>query len=350
MAKKDSNDSTDKGNGEKEKNSLSTVLDSFCKILGPAALIFVAFIANSFQSKMSATSIITQREQAESQLRASMFSNLIDPIVGKEKGGGEDDINRIKLLTELLVLNFHEHFEFKPLLEYVGNRIVEQKASGQPVRQDENNTLASLYSVSRRVIDKQISILTREGAKVVSSETLAFVEKQSATDGNWVIEKQCPKCPPYSLDLGEKGKKKSNVMRIVGCTEKNQYQGGNDFSGRELNVYLYDADWDKQQFRISFMMDYKDDRYGFESSKIFTLSWFDFPLTDNHFLKDGNRFSIILDNVSTTEKAVSFRIIWFPKHYFTIRERPITTKDFLDKLDLDSDEKGFLPWGDDNSS
>lgn len=344
MGKKKDKNGIGETEGENGKSTLATVLDSFCKILGPAALIFAALIANSFQSKMSATSIITQREQAESQLRASMFSNLIDPIVGKESGIGDDDVNRMKLLTELLVLNFHEHFEFKPLLEYVGSRI-----SGR-TGEDADDMLASLHSVSRRVIDKQISILAKEGASVVSSQTLAFVEKQPADGGSRVFEKQCPQCPPYSLDLGKGGGKKNTVMRVAGGTENNHPEQQGDFSGRELIVYLYDADWEKQQFKVSFILDYKDAAHGFESSKIFTLTWFDFPLTDNHFLKDGNRFSIVLDNVSPTEKAVSFRLVWFPKHYFTIRERPITTKDFLDKLDLDSEENGFPRWSDENAS
>jgi len=73
-----------------------------------------------------------------------------------------------------------------------------------------------------------------------------------------------------------------------------------------------------------------------DAPKPFTLSWFDFPVTDNYRLKDGNRFSVVLESVDPDSKQVVFQIVWFPKDYFTVRERPITYKDFMAVLNLKS--------------
>lgn len=342
---------------EKKKNVLSIVWDSFCKIiqsdsfckmLGPIALIFAAIIANGFQAKMSATSIMTQREQAESQLRASMFSNLIDPIAGKNAGSKDpNDISRIKLLTEMLVLNFHEHFEFKPLLEYVSDRIIKKNKEKMISTTEENNeSLSSLHSIARRVINKQIAGLIKEGAVVVPAQYFSFAEENSKI----IRDSFAP--DPFELDLGDKYKYPQNIIRFTAAAYKGQ-QGEeviqqsdvkDDFSGREFTLVLHSADWIKEQFQISFTLaninpkEDEDERE--ESPGSFTLSWFDFPLTDNNFLKDGNRFSIMLKQVDPENKTVLFRIIWFPKNYFTPRERPLSNQYFLDKLGLKHEDSG----------
>jgi hypothetical protein len=89
---------------------------------------------------------------------------------------------------------------------------------------------------------------------------------------------------------------------------------------------------------------------GKASGKTFTLSPFDFPLTDNTLLSDGNRFAVVLDEVAEDAMfantdvqsgipylqatLVFLKIIWFPKNYFTPRERPIDYGKFLEKTDL----------------
>jgi hypothetical protein len=57
-------------------------IEAFAKVAAAGAIVFGAFIARNYESKISAMTILTQREQAESDLRASMFSHLITPIVG----------------------------------------------------------------------------------------------------------------------------------------------------------------------------------------------------------------------------------------------------------------------------
>ncbi|NIT04004.1 hypothetical protein GTO10_03700, partial [Candidatus Saccharibacteria bacterium] len=64
----------------------------------------------------------------------------------------------------------------------------------------------------------------------------------------------------------------------------------------------------------------------------------DFPLTDNTLLADGNRFAVTIQDLSIDEdlqiKTVYLKLIWFPKSYFTPRERPINYAEFREKLGL----------------
>src|SRR5712692_7942001 len=103
-------------------------LEVLAKLLGASAVLVVALFANSLQSRLTGISIQSQREQAESQLRASMFNSLISPIAGLQKDGMMS-ADREVLLTELLALNFHENFELKPLMEDAGARLVTDAAS-----------------------------------------------------------------------------------------------------------------------------------------------------------------------------------------------------------------------------
>jgi hypothetical protein len=62
------------------------ILDVAAKLLAAAAVVWGAYIANEFQATTAAATLQSQREQADSTLRASMFHDLIDPIAGREKG------------------------------------------------------------------------------------------------------------------------------------------------------------------------------------------------------------------------------------------------------------------------
>jgi hypothetical protein len=66
------------------------------------------------------------------------------------------DLEREQLLVELLTLNFHEHFESKPLLH------VEKRIRSELSGQDRERALSSLVSIVRRVSDRQIATLMWE--------------------------------------------------------------------------------------------------------------------------------------------------------------------------------------------
>src|SRR5690242_1999834 len=78
------------------------------------------YVSNRYQETTSATQLISEREKAESELRASMFKDLISPIIGDPRNIPPE---RERLLVELLALNFGEHFELKPLMRQVDRNL-----------------------------------------------------------------------------------------------------------------------------------------------------------------------------------------------------------------------------------
>jgi len=137
--------------------------DPILKLTGTVAIVAGTWIVHSYESKLSAVTLLSQREQSESQLRSSMFSNLITPITGPQKAG-EITPHRERLLVELLALNFHEHFQFKPLMLHVDKRLcgICRKKDERDIKQAEYNR-KSLRSIARRITQTQIKTLYKEG-------------------------------------------------------------------------------------------------------------------------------------------------------------------------------------------
>jgi len=105
-------------------------LDIASKVLGGVAVAAVTYLGYRIQSTMSEISIRNQREQAETALRASMLGDLVGPIAGGTSASksGEIDLRHERLLAELVTLNFHDHFEFKPVLAEIDEKISKLKA------------------------------------------------------------------------------------------------------------------------------------------------------------------------------------------------------------------------------
>jgi hypothetical protein len=139
---------------------LTDILDVSAKLIGACAIVAATFVANRYQSSMTATSLLSQREQADSSLRAGMFHDLIGPVVGSEKNNGDIPANRERLLVELLALNFYEHFELKPIMLHVDGRLAREEIKDMD-RPQRENARESLRSIARRVLQRQLALLTK---------------------------------------------------------------------------------------------------------------------------------------------------------------------------------------------
>ena len=147
--------------------------DPILRLTGTLAIVIGTWIVHSYESKISAVTLLSEREQSESQLRASMFSNLITPITGLQIEG-EIESHRERLLVELLALNFHEHFQFKPLMIHVDKRLsdIYKIKDGEEKKQAEYDR-KSLRSIARRITQEQIKTLLKEGLPA-EPESLRF--------------------------------------------------------------------------------------------------------------------------------------------------------------------------------
>lgn len=305
---------------ESRLETLRTLLDIIAKLSIPLGVIIAALIANSFQSRISGTSLLSEREQAESELRATMFSNLIGPIAGPHKETGIS-LDREILLIELLGLNFHEHFELKPLFLNVDSKLSAETSNGM-TKEEADLERESLRSIARRITDRQIAGVIRSNEKNQNDcNVFALTVQEKANQG------------------GKGDNKDSEEQTESPCHMQSRFWQAAGFSSPDgvwtLNLTIKEPDWQNQTMKVSLSASpsetaneqiYEDINYDF------TLTWFDFPMTDNTLLPDGNRFALVLGAVSETERSAVLRLIWFPKDYFTPRERPLNHRDFLDLL------------------
>src|SRR5438132_11227943 len=90
------------------KSRILEWLEVLAKLVGASAVLVVALFANSLQSRLTGVSIQRPRQQAETQLSASMFNSLISPIAGPQTGDKPMPADREATLTELRALHLHE--------------------------------------------------------------------------------------------------------------------------------------------------------------------------------------------------------------------------------------------------
>ena len=293
----------------KRRVSVLEIIDVLAKLTAASALVIGAIIANSYQAKLTGTTILSQREQSETQLRASMFSSLIGPIIGSQTGDAIP-VDREKLLVELLLLNFHEHFELKPLMLHADGRLAAKTVPGMTPAQTQD-AREQLRSITRRVVAQQIADLIRD----------------SETD-----QTQTQACTLYLVSL------KLEPAENPGGGACQVYSGFEEVVSVQspdkkytLNMVASNPDWVNETFNMSVNLttNTKDGEQKYQDLAYnFVLTWFDLPLTDNTLLPDGNRFAFTLAAVMQGKEA-TLRIIWFPKDYVTPRERPLDSRQYL---------------------
>jgi hypothetical protein len=285
------------------------IFDVVAKLAAAGALIFGAIIANSYQSKLTGTTILSQREQSETQLRASMFGSLIGPIIGTQTGNSIP-ADREKLLVELLLLNFHEHFELKPLMMHADARLAEKTVAGMTPEQAQG-AREQLRSITRRVVAQQIADLIRE---------------------NDPAQAQSQGCSLYLVSLKvEQGENPDGGACQVSSMFEEPVRVESPDKKYTLNMVASNPDWVNETFNMSVNLttNTKDGEQKYQDLAYnFVLTWFDLPLTDNTLLPDGNRFAFTLAAVMKGKEA-TLRIIWFPKDYVTPRERPLDSRQYL---------------------
>jgi hypothetical protein len=287
------------------KGPLLDWLDVIAKLVGAAAVLIVALIANSFQSRLTGVSIQSQREQAESQLRANMFTSLIGPITGPQKDGKPISPDREELLAELLALNFNENFELKPLLEDASKMLANKKDSIGNGPANAPDPREPLWSIARRIAQRQKASIAWE----------------------WSTSKTQPTgCEFYTVTVDSKIDVSSGgpaCQLVIAFGQRVRLKSPDD--SFTLQMALVHPDWKNQTVEVSALpfLTKQGNPLETDTTYRFTLSWFDLPLTDNTLLPDGNRFAIYLRLISSDPEKLTVVVVWFPKGYFTPRERPL---------------------------
>lgn len=331
--------------------------DILNKLAIPLLTVAGTVLTLAINERNNARATINQREQAESQLRSSMFSELVNPLIdqarlaeqpaqaqpgepgtaepGTQQGGGTTAAraDRLTLLAELLALNFHEHFELGPLLRYV------ERLNGQS---PEN--LRTLRSVARRVTGRQIAMLGRAEERPcprekVREQVLHFESLKLATAaGQPASGLSCFLYPP---------KGETQAVPTLECDASRAPDMSRTWQPLmtvspdcrdELIISLVDLDWDRQTLGVFISVASQNPGSGKVASQTetldFTLSPYSLPFSDNTLLRSGNRFGLYVRQVEPDARACKERgcseadrfmvlsFLWFPEDFYPPRERP----------------------------
>ncbi|MEO6078318.1 MAG: hypothetical protein ABIQ86_00860 [Steroidobacteraceae bacterium] len=297
------------------KRDVQFWLDVVMKLTVPLGAIVAAWLANHFEQNRSNLQLINQREQAESSLRATMFGQLITPIAGPGDAGAETDPVRYAVLAQLLTLNFHEHFELKPLLQDADDRLSKYKGTVAPdaVLQARSN----LRQAAHRVIQRQIAQLWED--EIVACTPAASMETTFQFVSDADLEESFSGAAESATLLVPGKPLKSFIVSSPDCRDKLSIVFDKpDFFSERVHVLISPA------APTAAITDYRFD---------FDLTSFAFPFTDNAVLPKGNRFAFFIKDVSElddtgTSKIMRVGLRWFPQNYYPPTERPTDYKEF----------------------
>ena len=353
------------------------LVDLVAKLAAPAAVILGGVLAHSFQSSLSMTQLMAAREDADTKIRAEMFRAISDRLIGPNAA---PDPERRAVFGELLALNFHEHFELKPLLMDVDEGL---RAEIEKAPADRRAALVDqrfeLVSVARRVRQRQTQMLVRPSAFENKP-----VEAGMQNPGSWwrfqPQESQYSDgaIKTFSVRFGgkiptadEDPRTPCDVVKTVeigksACFMEPIFENAPDGQSA-VAISVINADWNKETFTMvvkpvpRFVQEDEGDRIkpprpigdapkceapkpdpeghasGSSGSVVFDISWFDLPLTDNSLLWGGSRYALFIDNVckeKTGGEVVKFGLMWFPRDFFPPRERPTNYQEFRRTLNL----------------
>jgi hypothetical protein len=302
----------------KAKRDVQFWLDVLMKLTVPFGAIVAAWLANHFEQNRANLQLINQREQAESSLRATMFGQLIAPIAGP---GGSDDSDPVRyaVLAQLLTLNFHEHFELRPLLQDADDRLSKYKGPIAP--QAILDARSNLRQAAHRVIQRQIAQLWED--KVGACKPAASME----TTFQFVSD------PDLEASFGQST---SSASVLVPGKELKAFSISSPDCRDTLSIVFDKPDFSAERVHVlitpaSPTAEAADYRFDFD------LTSFAFPFTDNAVLPSGNRFAFFIKDVSDlddtgTSKIMRMGLRWFPQNYYPPTERPTDYKEFRKAL------------------
>ena len=221
--------------------------------------------------------LTSKREESESALRKDMFTSIINSFLG----GGAGNLEQKVLNLELLVYNFHESLNLKPLFLHLARQIREspQRAEFQ----------ARLNRVAEEVSKKQMLVIEEGGATFdvsVDGKTLTLI----GPDGGSV--------PFVSRDLPVDGIARNFKLEVLDFDKANEQV--------DLRVTVRTAE-----------------PTGTETiSTEFWLGHFDFPMIDNTRLPHDQRFTVVLNNFDAAGSRADLTLAYFPGKYAGLREKP----------------------------
>jgi hypothetical protein len=219
--------------------------------------------------------LMSQREQAESNLRKDMLVSVIESYLAPEAGS----VDARLLHLELLVYNFHDSLNLKPLFLDLARQI---HAQSGPQAQER---LGRLRLVAREIADRQRFALEHHGDSF--RRTVDLVELAAGSAGVAL--------DPATLTV--------------------------DGSASEIRLRVLQVDPVSQQLMVRLEVTPLETEAEHAVTRAeFRVGYFDFPMIDSTRLASGERCAVMLGALS--EETADLTTICFPGEYASLKDRP----------------------------
>jgi len=222
--------------------------------------------------------LTSRREESESALRKDMFTSIINSFLREGPATPEQKM----LNLELLVYNFHESLNLKPLFLHI-----ERDVKANPRRTEYR---LRLNQVAESVIQKQMLVIQDGGQTfdaTIDIKALSFPSPNGETTDPFVAK-------DLVVD-GIRRNVKLEVLRADSATEELQ-----------LRMTIRTAETN----RID------------TTSTEFWVGHFDFPMIDNTRLPHDQRLAVVLNNFDASRAVADVTVTLFPGKYAGLREKP----------------------------
>lgn len=224
--------------------------------------------------------LMSRREESESALRKDMFVSIITSFLNPNA----TDINSDVLNLELLVHNFHESLNLKPLFLDLKRRIVRAQAAAPSTaaKAEYAEYTERLENVAREIARKQMIVLEGVGKRLDRT-----VDLTGDPDGTSL--------EPATLSL--------------------------DSVQTNFSLDIVHVDRVNREIQVGVNIETPDPELGRQTKvATFVVSFFDFPMIDNIRLVRGQRCSVVLNNFN--EQSAELTVVLFPGTYASLKEKP----------------------------
>jgi hypothetical protein len=221
--------------------------------------------------------LTSKREESESALRKDMFTSIINSFLG----GGAANLEQKVLNLELLVYNFHESLNLKPLFLHLERQI---RATAPAQRAE---YMERLDRLAEEVTKKQMLVIGEGGSSFDATadwKNLTFVDGSS--DGASYVAR----------DLQADGLRRNFRVELLGVDRENE----------------------QIQLRVTVRSPQASENVSTE----FWVGHFDFPMIDNVRLPHDQRFAVVLNNFDAGHGRADLTVAYFPGKYAGLREKP----------------------------
>jgi hypothetical protein len=259
------------------------------------------------QSARLLMELMSQREQAESQIRKDMFTAILNQFFADSAAANENIPDQL-LRLELLALNFGETLSLSPLFRELDRELRNGPPSDMLWRLKVAPYRKRLRSLAKRVSSWQLSKL-EVGGEIESIE-LDLKSVMAGRSYEW----------PYDAVLEEWSAQASVVDGKAEFMEQKENEKKltlGDVS-RTFRVTIQDAD--TTQYTVHVKIEWWSDTDPVVQDVEFDLGYFDFPMIDNTRLQGDHRFALVL--VDFAKDHIELAAVLFPGLYASQREQP----------------------------